>query len=230
MIRILAASAALFLAQATSVLASDDVVAQSTANRSVLDVVGAKLDASAEIRAHHSVCPADIAGKARPLWRAIWSSREIDRAECDTDLEACYRSCMSDRNEEACFSLGLIMEAAVPAVSPHWGQALFAQACAGGSEGGCTNRGAGIRNGQYEGDPMLNTDVVSRQSCWFRTFAFSCAKDDAWGCTMLGQSYQFGEGTRPDAAEATRFYTKSCTINDDFPACDFARSQIDSLK
>lgn len=77
---------------------------------------------------------------------------------------------------------------------------------------------------------MLNADPEELQACLLRTFATACREDDAWGCTMLGQSYQYGEGTPVDLFMARRFYEKSCSMAEDFPACDFARQQMESLE
>ena len=196
---------------------------------SQFDAVGALVRDSADIQSHYKICPADIAKTARPLWKGLWSSSDWSQKRCDRDLEACHRECTEWRNENACFALARTFEDAKPAVSPHLAQMLFAEACALGSRGGCTNRASGIRNGQYEGDPMQASAPEALSSCYFRTFSISCGDGDAWGCTMLGQSYQIGEGVRRNAAEARRHYLQSCEINADFSACDYAKSLMQDL-
>lgn len=196
---------------------------------SSFDVVGAQVRGSAEIQSHYKVCPADIAKTARPLWKGVWASSDWSEKRCERDLDACHRDCMEWRNEKACFALGRAFEEAKPAVSPHLSQMLFAEACALGSRGGCTNRASGIRNGQYDGDPMGEAPPEALSSCYFRTFSISCGDGDAWGCTMLGQSYQIGEGVGQNASEARRHYLQSCEINPDFAACDFAKSLMQDL-
>lgn len=194
-----------------------------------LDAISTLVRDSAEIQSHYKVCPADIAKTARPLWKGLWASADWSEKRCERDLEVCHRDCMEWRNENACFALARVYEVAEPAVSPHLSQMLFAQACALGSRGGCTNRASGVRNGQIEGDPMLGSapDVLS--SCYFRTFSISCGDTDAWGCTMLGQSYQIGEGVERNHAEARRRYLQACEIKPNFPACDYAKSLMQDL-
>ncbi|WP_439616219.1 hypothetical protein [Shinella sp.] len=193
------------------------------------DAVGALVRDSQEIQSHYKVCPADIAKTARPLWKGVWASADWSEERCGRDLDACHRDCLEWRNENACFALGRVFEDAKPAVSPHLAQMLFAEACALGSRGGCTNRASGIRNGQYDGDPMGEATPEALSSCYFRTFSISCGDGDAWGCTMLGQSYQIGEGVGRDAGAARRHYLQSCEINPDFAACDFAKSLMQDL-
>lgn len=193
------------------------------------DAIGNLVLGNAEIQSRYKVCPADIARTARPLWKSLWSSDEWAEERCEKDIEACHHECMEWRNESACFALGRAYEKAIPAVSSHLSQMLFAEACALGSRGGCTNRASGIRNAQYDGDPMLATDREKLASCYFRTFSFSCGDVDAWGCTMLGQSYQLGEGVAPDMDAAQRRYLQACEIKPDFPACDYARSMMQEL-
>ncbi len=219
------AIAAMFLASPAAQAEGDDAAPVVSS----FDVVGAQVRGSAEIQSHYKVCPADIAKTARPLWKGIWASSDWSEKRCERDLDACHRDCMEWRNEKACFALGRVFEEAKPAVSPHLSQMLFAEACALGSRGGCTNRASGIRNGQYDGDPMVEAPPEALSSCYFRTFSISCGDGDAWGCAMLGQSYQIGEGVERNAGAARRHYLQSCEINPDFAACDFAKSMMQDL-
>lgn len=203
--------------------------AEDASRESDLDRIGRLVRESAGIQSHYSVCPASAAKKARPFWRALWQSPDWSIEQCGGKTDACQRDCLTKSNENACFALARVFEEAKPAVSPHIAQMLFAQACALGSRGGCTNRAAGIRNGSYDGDPMLAEQPDALDICYFKTFSISCGDGDAWGCAMLGQSYQFGEGTEKDGAAARRHYTRACEINAEFPACDFARSHLETL-
>jgi hypothetical protein len=195
-----------------------------------LDAVKAQIDANTEIHSLFRVCPVDVAEKARPLWRSLWSSQSISEEDCGKDIEVCYKECLDWRNENACFALARIFEERKPVADPIHAQMLYAEACATGSSSGCTNRASGIRNGQFDGDPMLNLAPQVLASCYFRTFQFSCGEGDAWGCTMLGQSHQVGEGVEPSMSEARRYYLRSCEIDGDFPSCDFARKRLKQLE
>ena len=194
------------------------------------DAIGSRVRESSEIQSRYAVCPASIARKARPLWRPFWPSAEWSVKQCGEDVDACQSDCLTALNENACFALARTFEEAKPVVSPHIAQMLFAQACALGSRGGCTNRAAGIRNGQYDGDPMLSQPPGTLDGCYYDTFTISCADGDAWGCAMLGQSYQFGEGVEKNEPEARRHYLRACEINPDFSSCDFAKSHLQGLE
>lgn len=221
----LAALACLIAIQPVSSRAQDDTEKAT----SDIDAIERLVLESAEIQSHYAVCPASIAKKARPLWRIFWSSADWSIDQCGDDVDSCQQDCLTGQNENACFALARVLENAEPVASPHVAQMLFAQACAIGSRGGCTNRAAGIRNGQYEGDPMLAAPAGTLPGCYFDTFTISCSDGDAWGCAMLGQSYQFGEGVEKSDAEARRHYSRACEINANFPACDFAKSHLEGL-
>ncbi|MDQ6433549.1 SEL1-like repeat protein [Mesorhizobium sp. LHD-90] len=47
---------------------------------------------------------------------------------------------------------------------------------------------------------------------------------------MHGQSYQIGEGVTPDRAKARALYEKSCAIDPDFSACDYANELSRTLE
>jgi CHAT domain-containing protein/Tfp pilus assembly protein PilF len=194
-----------------------------------LDAVKAQIDANSEINAHFRVCPADVAEKVRT--RSIpLSDVDISAEECGNDSEVCYKKCLDGRNGSACLALARIFEARKPIEDPIHAQMLYAQACATGSSSGCTNRASGIRNSQLDGDPMLSLAPQVLANCYFRTFQFSCDKDDAWGCAMLGQTHQVGEGVEPSESEARRYYQRACEIDGDFLSCNFARKHIKELE
>jgi TPR repeat protein len=68
-----------------------------------------------------------------------------------------------------------------------------------------------------------------KNACQFRSFKIACRENDAWGCAMLGQSYQYGEGVTRSASMARSAFRKSCRLAPDFEACSFARDGIREL-
>ena len=172
-------------------------------------------------------CPADIYRRSATAGTA---SSDVERAQCQADPASCHAACFQEHNENACFSLALAIEARHDKeASLNYQEPLFARACASGSAGGCTNRAAGIRNGQYENDPFTTKPERARNACLFRSFQVACLAGDAWGCTMYGQSYENGEGVAADSAKAAEAYRKSCQISAAFAACDYARSQLKTM-
>ena len=171
-------------------------------------------------------CPADVFGKRQATARL---PRAISKASCEDSPGACFRACVQGADGEACFRLALTFQSHDEVVRPLHAETLFALACANGEGSGCTNRGAGIRNGDYAGDPFKRKPEAVQESCQYRSFKIACEQDDAWGCAMLGQSYQYGEGTRGNAALARAAYEKSCRLAPDFEACEFARPRLKDL-
>lgn len=174
-------------------------------------------------------CPADIFGSGKGFWSSFIDNPEFDIEDCAQDPHGCYRHCFEARNENACFSLArTLQDNTEEKFSRHW-EAMFAVACAMGSAGGCTNRGAGIRNGGYADDPFTGKPEDLRDGCLFRTFEKTCLADDPWGCTMHGMSFQYGEGVKADPEVAREFYLRSCALEPDFEACFTAEGQIDEI-
>jgi hypothetical protein len=189
-----------------------------------------KLKNDAALQALWGSCPADIYRREAAFWTSYAGNPDIKVEECEADPVGCYDNCFQARNENACFALArAFQDNSEEKFSRYW-EALFARACAVGSDGACTNRGAGIRNGLYEDDPFTAMPEGERDSCLFRTFQASCRSGDAWGCTMYGQSYQYGEGVAVDPVKAAEFYRKSCEIDPDFDACDYAKEQLAEME
>lgn len=189
-----------------------------------------RLRKDVDLQALWASCPADIYRLRAGFWSGYIEMPAVEKAECEADPADCHDRCFAGRNEEACFALAqAFQDNAGEEFSRYW-EAMYAQACATGSAGGCTNRGAGIRNGGYEDDPLAKATQKVRDTCLFRTFSVACDADDAWGCTMLGQAYQHGEGVAESREQAGRFYGKSCDIDPDFPACDYAKELTEAMQ
>ncbi|HEX2555539.1 MAG TPA: SEL1-like repeat protein [Microvirga sp.] len=174
-------------------------------------------------------CPADVFGKRRPKASATRASAG-SQASCEARPGACFRACVQAADGEACFRLAQTFQSHEDVIRPLHAETLFTLACASGEGSGCTNRGAGIRNGDYAGDPFKRKPEHVQESCQYRSFKIACDEDDAWGCAMLGQSYQYGEGTRGNPALARAAYEKSCRLAPDFEACEFIRPRLETLR
>ncbi len=166
-------------------------------------------------------CPADIwRTEARAFYQ--FAAGEIEYDACASDVMACARLCFDGKSPDACFETARVIEdntrdddvAAKGQVT-----SMFAQACATGSASGCTNRGSYLMS-----EPAITRD------CVHRTFQLSCGQDDPWGCTMLGVTFQQGEGVAVDAAQAKTAYDRSCALAPDFDACAAARALAEQLK
>lgn len=188
-----------------------------------------KLRNDADLQQLWRACPADIYRSKAAFWVGQIDSFDIEVSECEADPFGCHRACFEGLNENACFSLALAFQYNVGEKFSRYWEAMFARACAAGSAGGCTNRGAGIRNGDFVDEPFNKVSIEAREGCLFRTFQTSCMASDAWGCTMHGQSYQYGEGVAADSKKAAEFYRKACDINPDFDACDYAKEQLEEM-
>lgn len=221
-------AATLFLCLATPTLAQEgEIVGElPPARADLFPTLFEKLRSDAGLQALWASCPADIYRREAAFWTGVIDNPDVEVGECEADPLGCHQECMQARNENACFSLALALQYNLEEpFSRHW-EALFARACATGLDGGCTNRGAGIRNGLYEDDPFSSRPDEVRDACLFRTFQLACSEGDAWGCAMHGQSYQYGEGVASDTAKAAQFYRKSCDIDPDFSACEYAQGQL----
>lgn len=183
----------------------------------------------AALTALAKACPADVFARDLPWWRRLAGTADIPRATCAAKPKRCLDRCLRWANPEACFSLAQAIEEHDDVLEEYRKEALFTKACALGMGAGCTNRAAGIRNGAYEKDPFRSVAEPEREACLFRSFKVDCEQDGAWGCAMLGQAYQLGQGTEADLAKARAAFEKSCTIDDDFAACDFAKDSIETM-
>jgi TPR repeat protein len=219
-------------AVAAAVLAASFALAEDTdkaARTEAFPALFAKIAANAALQERWATCPADLYQSQRSLWSRFAGSRDVELEECEGNPYGCYYDCFEGGNENACFELGRAFQDHMePTFSKNW-ETMFAHACAAGSRGGCTNRGAGIRNGGYEDDPFYTAKDEERDACLLRTFEISCSAEDPWGCTMLGQAYQYGEGTLVDTVKARTFYERSCEYEPDFAACDYAKNLMSEL-
>ncbi len=173
-------------------------------------------------------CPADVFGKRQATAR-VSRAATGSKASCEANPAACFRACIQAADGDACLRLAHTFQGHDEVVRPLHAETLFTLACASGEGSGCTNRGAGIRNGDFAGDPFKRKPDHVQESCQYRSFKIACEQDDAWGCAMLGQSYEYGEGTRGNAALARAAYEKSCRLAPDFEACDFAKPRLEDL-
>lgn len=178
-------------------------------------------------------CPADIMGKGRPFWRRWWDDlvgdTDLSLQECGEDPARCLWLCLSLKGADACFTTARVLQDnAEPADQGH-AQALFAQSCALGYAAGCTNRGAGVKNGGRKTDPFPDPDEPRTALCLFRSFKAACDRDDAWGCTMHGMSYHYGEGVSVDEERAKAAYARACAIDPDFVACETAQEELKAM-
>lgn len=190
-----------------------------TVDPATLGGVLERVDANAEIRGHYRACPDDIYGSKALSLPDLREEIGLE-AECAADPGGCLHACLYGRDADRCFTLGYLLHVADNAPDPRYAEMLYAQACATGLALGCTNRGAGIRNGDYAGDPFGAADPAETDACLTRTFTHMCADDDAWGCFMVGQAYEYGEGVPEDEAESKRHYRMACDISPDSDACD----------
>lgn len=191
--------------------------------------VSERMGRDARIERSLKACPADALESERPFWRRFIAAREPSEKVCARHPLDCYDLCVRWSNSKACFDLALAFDHHSLDVNIFDKHKLFAFACATGMPGGCTNRAAGIRNGRYRDDPFRETPLASRQACEFRSFELDCDRRGAWGCAMLGQAYEYGEGVGANAARARAAFEASCTISPKFAACAFAKRHLERL-
>ena len=191
--------------------------------------VMAQIDADVRLRGVFAMCPADAYARDAPFYADYVKPRSRPLAECAAAPTECYRRCLEAADPGACFGLARAFQENEPAVDRRYAQMLFAMACDVGQGAGCTNRAASMRNAPIESDATLQGSKTAMQRCEHRSFAVACTQGDAWGCSMLGQTFELGEGTPVSTTQARRYYQKSCSINPDFPSCDFAKVRLGSL-
>lgn len=188
-----------------------------------------KLEHDPAIKELWQSCPADLYRSRSAFWSGFLDNPRVKTAQCQADPLWCHTACFQYGNDNACFSLALALQLDEKADASHYSEPLFTRACATGSAGGCTNRGGGIRNGNFDNDPFAAKPESERNACLFRTFEIACQSGDAWGCAMHGQSYQYGEGVAENPDKAAEFFRKSCAISPDFVACDFAKRHLKEI-
>lgn len=186
------------------------------------------IDANEQIQSMFKMCPADTYRRANANGLLRLAAAQTRLPQCISDPTSCYDACVAGSGS-ACFNLARSFQQDEKAVPQRYAEMLFTTACGFGHAGGCTNRGSGIRNSLPYGDPFRAADEKSKDACQFRTFRLSCGQGDAWGCAMLGQSYQYGEGVARSASFARGAFQKSCRIAPDFEACTFSKEGIDEL-
>jgi TPR repeat protein len=197
-------------------------------DKSVLPKLFEEIDRRSTPNEYFQQCPADIWRKAVSVGDQFFSMPSIDYASCAKDVLACTKLCFDSRSSDACFETARIIQQSAPKDEQSKAEAMFAQACAAGSAGGCTNRGAGIL--QDQPPDKLRRDSDGRKLCTYRTFKLSCDTSDAWGCTMYGMALQYGEGIPANEADAMAAYKKSCEIDGDFDACRYAKALMKTLE
>lgn len=186
------------------------------------------IDGDRRLASVFAMCPADAFRRDAPVY-ALYVKPESDEAACATDPVACYRRCAEDAQGSSCFGLARLFQENPDTVANRYAQTLFAMACDAGMGAGCTNRAASLRNNPVDGEPLMAATEVERANCEHRSFDIACRQGDAWGCAMLGQTYQYGEGIERDATRARRYYDQSCAISPSFAACDFAKRHMTSM-
>jgi TPR repeat protein len=196
-------------------------------DRAAMARVEALLDGDPQFAERYAACPGDLFAAERPFFGDL--AKDIRVETCEADPEYCHATCTQGQSGGACLKLARAMQDNEPETKARYYEGLFTQACALGEGSGCTNRGGGIRNGVYADDPFRDAGKTMRDACLFRTFTAACGNEDAWGCAMLGQAYQYGEGTQVNEVAALRHFRQSCEIDPDFAACHFAEDHISNM-
>ena len=189
-----------------------------------------RMDADTTLARVYAPCPADVFRQEMPLLSRLLPEPRIKENEvCEGEPADCLAACVDRSDAASCFGLARTFQQNENRVAPRYAQMLFSMACALGRRGGCTNRAASIRNRNYPGDPFAEAPDAAKAVCEFRSFTTSCGPGDPWGCAMLGQAYELGEGTARDAGEARRLYRRTCDAAPTFAACDFARDRLKEM-
>ena len=195
--------------------------------------VTAAMDKDPALAKQAAACPADIFRQEAPLWRRWLGLPSRDpyatTQKCEEHPEECYKMCSDFGNAANCFHLALALQRHEADIDSRFAQMMYAKACALGYSGGCTNRGAHMRNVAHIDDESRKAEAAAQDLCQYRSFKLDCEDDEPWGCAMLGQAYQYGEGVGADAASARKYYGKACTLAPNFVACDFSKSALKEM-
>ncbi len=196
-----------------------------------LDLAQAKtvmqeMDGDSRLQAVFALCPADAYERDAPFYAADVKPDATPLGQCSAAPEACYRRCMDHAEPGECFGLARAFQVHGPAVERRYAQMMFAMACNTGMGAGCTNRAASLRNATVKGDTERFGHAKAREPCEHRSFVVACTQGDAWGCAMLGQSYENGEGVALSITQARLYYERSCSIDPDFASCAFATGKL----
>ena len=170
----------------------------------------------------------DIAEMAATCPSQLWADHSLSPAsfllgDCRSPTE-CQQHCVQGVGA-ACFDLALGFQDMKPEMPVAVSERLFAQSCASGYAGGCTNRAAGLLSREVD-DPFTSRPLEDAKVCAAKTFEITCNMDDAWGCTMHALnllSGTLGPEDRPAAEKAAR---KACALDpdDSVGACSYARA------
>lgn len=179
---------------------------------------------------YYNECAVDSYAKEQSYLNYFGVGKKLSEKFCKTELEECFSKC-SGGNGEACLVVARILQADKNKnISQKYAQTFFAFSCAAGNPGGCTNRAAGIRNGDFLRDPSKEWDEEDKKECTFRFFEKACKKDDAWGCVMLGQAYEKGEGVKRDKGKASVLYKKGCLqAGPSHLSCKYAKNALKNM-
>jgi hypothetical protein len=202
------------------------VSAQSVNRAELQDVVGL-IDADPAIRRFYALCPGDQFNRRRGAGTGDIPAAATSESACAANPENCWTLCRERHSGSACFGLARVFQDHVE--NEPYSQILFTMACAGGYGAGCTNRAAGVRNGDYRDDPISAQTKQAREACLRRSFQKACTSGDAWGCAMLGQAYRLGEGAPTNTTRARASYNRACSIAPDFSACEHAQDGIKAM-
>ena len=212
--------------------AADEVDSDTAAREALFNKVEAaqiseRLHAEPRMLRSFEACPADAFARERPFWRGLAEPRRPTERTCALHPAECYSQCVGWANGPACFNAAQAFEHhSLDTPDELDRQRLHALACAMGYPAGCTNRAAGIRNGQYRDDPFRTVLLATKQACEYRSFLIDCDRRGAWGCAMLGQAYRNGKGVASQPKRARAAFEASCEISPNFAACDFAKRQL----
>jgi hypothetical protein len=201
--------------------------AQGVNRAELRDVMGV-MDADPAIRSFYALCLGDQFNRRRGARTSDTPAVATNESACAANPENCWKLCRERRSGSACFGLARVFQDHGEKKVPH-SQILFTMACAGGYGAGCTNRAAGVRNGDYRDDPIRAQPKQRREACLLRSFQKACTSGDAWGCAMLGQAYRLGEGAPANAARARANYNRSCSIAPGVSACEHAQDGIKAM-
>jgi hypothetical protein len=199
----------------------------SPANQAEMRQVIGRLSGEPALAEYFPACPADYFAKAATLFDALGDREGSPEDYCAQSPSACLIECVQGKNSESCFSLARAIQDHAEPAAPLQVERLFAFSCAAGKPSACTNRGGGMRNGQYDGDPSGSWAEEKLNGCLMRTFRLSCDKEDSWGCAMLGQAWLTGEGAQANSENANAAFKRACDLAPDFASCEFANSMLE---
>ncbi|UTF58679.1 hypothetical protein [Gilvimarinus sp. DA14] len=141
------------------------------------------------------------------------SARDVEARNvveyCKSNEQECFNKCKS-KDPSYCYSLAKIYQSKG---DDGVASSLFAASCIQGVVSGCTNRAAAMN--QFEPE---------RTDCYIETFKLTCARSDAWGCTMYGFIFATGEGAEVDVAKAKKYLELGCMNGVEDKACRSAKA------